>query len=55
MIKPDAAQTFRISFNRAFRAPSFINNNINTTILNQANSPRSWRLCFPSGPSGTTH
>jgi len=35
MIKPDAAQTFRISFNRAFRAPSFINNNINTTILNQ--------------------
>src|SRR5687767_9780915 len=35
MIKPDAAQTFRVSFNRAFRAPSFINNNINTTILNQ--------------------
>lgn len=35
MIKPDAAQTFRISFNRAFRAPSYINNNINTTILNQ--------------------
>ena len=35
MIKPDAAQTVRISFNRAFRAPSFMNNNINTTILNQ--------------------
>jgi outer membrane receptor protein involved in Fe transport len=35
MIKPDAAQTVRLSFNRAFRAPSFINNNINTTILNQ--------------------
>ena len=35
MIKPDAAQTFRISFNRAFRAPSFINNNIDVTILNQ--------------------
>ncbi len=35
MIKPSAAQTFRISFNRAFRAPSFMNNNINTTILNQ--------------------
>ena len=28
MVKPDAAQTFRVSFNRAFRAPSFINNNI---------------------------
>jgi outer membrane receptor protein involved in Fe transport len=37
MVKPDAAQTFRVSFNRAFRAPSFINNNINTTILNQVN------------------
>jgi iron complex outermembrane receptor protein len=35
MIKPDAANTFRVSFNRAFRAPSFINNNIQTTILNQ--------------------
>jgi outer membrane receptor for ferrienterochelin and colicin len=35
MIKPDAAQTFRIPFNRAFRAPSFINNNIDVTILNQ--------------------
>ncbi len=35
MVKPDAAQTFRVSFNRAFRAPSFINNNIETTILNE--------------------
>ena len=37
MVKPDAAQTIRFSFNRAFRAPSFINNNIDTTILNQVN------------------
>jgi iron complex outermembrane receptor protein len=37
MIKPDAAQTFRISFNRAFRAPSYININIGVTILNEAN------------------
>jgi len=37
MIKPNAANTFRISFNRAFRAPSFVNNNIQTTILNQVN------------------
>src|SRR4051794_38716985 len=37
LMKPDAAQTFRISYNRAFRAPSFINNNIETTILNQVN------------------
>src|SRR5688572_13277676 len=35
MIKPSASQTFRVSFNQAFRAPSFINNNIDTVILNQ--------------------
>ncbi len=37
MIKPDKAQTIRVSFNRAFRAPSFINNNIDTAIINQLN------------------
>ncbi len=38
------------SFNRAFRAPSFINNNIDTTILNQVNLcllARSCRFVFP--------
>jgi outer membrane receptor protein involved in Fe transport len=35
MIKPAADQTFRLSFNRAFRAPSFINNHIATTVLDQ--------------------
>jgi iron complex outermembrane receptor protein len=35
MVKPVPAQTFRVSFNRAFRAPSFINNFLNTTIVNQ--------------------
>jgi outer membrane receptor protein involved in Fe transport len=34
MVKPAADQTIRFSFNRAFRAPSFINNNIDTSILN---------------------
>jgi outer membrane receptor protein involved in Fe transport len=37
MMKPAADHTFRVSFNRAFRAPSFINNHIETTILNQVN------------------
>jgi len=37
LIKPNAAQTFRVSYNKAFRAPSFINNHIDTTILNQVN------------------
>jgi outer membrane receptor protein involved in Fe transport len=37
MMKPTADQTFRVSFNRAFRAPSFINNHIDTTVLEQVN------------------
>mgnify|MGYP001284501844 FL=1 len=35
MIKPTSSQTVRVSYNRAFRAPSFINNNLGTAILNQ--------------------
>jgi outer membrane receptor protein involved in Fe transport len=35
LMKPNAANTFRVSLNRAFRAPSFINNNIQTAIFNQ--------------------
>ena len=37
MMKPGPDHTFRVSFNRAFRAPSFINNHIETTIINQLN------------------
>jgi outer membrane receptor protein involved in Fe transport len=36
MVKPAPDQTFRVSFNRAFRAPSFINNHIETIVLEQA-------------------
>jgi iron complex outermembrane receptor protein len=35
MFKPVDDQTFRISYNRAFRAPSVINNYLDTVILNQ--------------------
>ena len=35
MLKPSADQTFRLSYNRAYRAPSVINNYLNTTIINQ--------------------
>jgi iron complex outermembrane receptor protein len=35
MYKPDANQTFRLSYNRAYRAPSVINNYLDTTIINQ--------------------
>ena len=37
MFKPTADQTFRVSFNRAYRAPSVINNYLDTTIVNQLN------------------
>jgi iron complex outermembrane receptor protein len=51
MIKPDAAQTFRVSLNRAFRAPSFINNHVDATVLNEVNlgaiSPLLARFMFP--------
>ena len=40
MIKPAADHTIRVSFNRAFRAPSFMNNHIQTTILNQIDLSR---------------
>ena len=56
MIKPDKAQTIRLSFNRAFRAPSFINNNIDTTILNQvdlsAANPLLANFVFPIRAQG---
>ncbi|MBI4886465.1 MAG: TonB-dependent receptor [Acidobacteria bacterium] len=56
MVKPDAAQSFRVSFNRAFRAPSFINNHIDTTILNEINlgaiSPLLARYIFPIRAEG---
>jgi outer membrane receptor protein involved in Fe transport len=51
LFKPDAAQTFRVSFNRAFRAPSFINNHLSTTVLTDVNlaalSPALARFIFP--------
>ena len=34
LIKPRSDQTFRLSYNRAFRAPSLINNNFDLTISN---------------------
>jgi iron complex outermembrane receptor protein len=51
LIKPQVDQTFRVSLNRAFRAPSFINNNLDTTILYQVNlgaiSPLLSQFVFP--------
>jgi outer membrane receptor protein involved in Fe transport len=51
MYKPSLNQTVRLSFNRAFRAPSFINNNLEVTLLNQADlraiSPALSAFVFP--------
>ena len=51
MYKPSPNQTMRVSFNRAFRAPSFINNNLDVVLLNQANlsaiSPALSAFVFP--------
>jgi outer membrane receptor protein involved in Fe transport len=35
MYKPAPAHTFRVSYNRAYRAPSLVNNFLETTIVNQ--------------------
>ncbi len=37
MIKPVPGQTFRVSYNRAYRAPSLINNFLDLTIVNELN------------------
>ncbi|MEO8680317.1 MAG: TonB-dependent receptor [Vicinamibacterales bacterium] len=37
IIKPSADQAVRISYNKAFRSPSLINNYLQTTIINQVN------------------
>jgi len=56
MYKPSLNQTLRVSFNRAFRAPSFINNNLDVVLLNQANlsaiSPALSAFVFPFRAAG---
>jgi outer membrane receptor protein involved in Fe transport len=39
LIKPRRSQTIRLSFNRAFRAPSFVNSYFDTTIVNSVDLP----------------
>ena len=37
ILKPTADKAIRVSFNKAFRAPSLVNNYLETTIINQLN------------------
>jgi outer membrane receptor for ferrienterochelin and colicin len=46
LIKPRASQTVRVSFNRAFRAPSFVNSFLETSILNEADLGPAGRFQF---------
>ena len=52
MYKPAANQTFRLSFNRAFRAPSLINNHLDVTILTPVALPTGALFAFPTRAVG---
>ncbi len=52
MYKPEANQTFRVSFNRAFRAPSLINNHLDVTILTPVTLPVVGLFAFPTRAVG---
>jgi outer membrane receptor protein involved in Fe transport len=52
MYKPEANQTFRVSFNRAFRAPSLINNHLDVTILTPVTLPFLGLFAFPTRAIG---
>ncbi len=48
MYKPAADQTFRVSFNRAFRAPSAINNHLDVAILTPVTLPFVGQFLLPT-------
>jgi iron complex outermembrane receptor protein len=52
MFKPDAAQTVRVSFNRAFRAPSLINNHLDVTVVTPVVLPVVGLYVFPTRANG---
>jgi outer membrane receptor protein involved in Fe transport len=52
MYKPQGDQTFRVSFNRAFRAPSLINNHLDVTILTPVPLPVVGLFAFPTQATG---
>ena len=56
LLKPDARSSIRLSFNQAFRAPSFINNHLQASLLNEVNlspiSPILSRFIFPVAAVG---
>ena len=53
LFKPTPNQTMRVSFNQAFRAPSYINNNLNVALLNQVNGGGAPSVSRTSTASGS--
>jgi len=54
MIKPTPDHTFRVSYNQAFRAPSFVNSFLDVTILQQVQLPGIGQFIFPIRADGNT-
>ena len=52
IVKPRPNQSIRVSFNRAFRAPSFLNNYIDTAFLTQIDLGSAGTFSFPSAAVG---
>ncbi|MEQ1760761.1 MAG: TonB-dependent receptor [Vicinamibacterales bacterium] len=52
MFKPTGDQTIRLSLNRAFRAPSLINNHLETTVVSQVTLPVVGAYAFPTRAVG---
>ena len=48
LMKPRPSQTFRLSFNRAFRAPSFVNSFFDTSFLNDVDLGPAGQFQFPA-------
>jgi outer membrane receptor protein involved in Fe transport len=49
ILKPKPEHALRVSYNKAFRAPSLVNNFLDTTIINQVDLNRINPLQFPPG------
>ncbi|MGH9331914.1 MAG: TonB-dependent receptor plug domain-containing protein [Vicinamibacterales bacterium] len=58
MVKPHVDHTFRVSYNRAYRSPSVVNEHLGVTILNQADlrplNPALGVVTFPITAVGNT-
>jgi iron complex outermembrane receptor protein len=52
LIKPRPAQTIRLSFNQAFRAPSFVNSYLDTATLTEIDLGAAGAYAFPTAVSG---